>query len=254
MSQQKQKNTPWVVGNWKQNPKTPDEVCSLIGGLSGLELKNCHVGVAPSTLHLPLVVGRLPAGIAVMAQDVCATSGDVGAYTGDVSAAQLAACGASWVIVGHSERRAYYNEDNAVLAQKIAYAALANLGVVLCVGESREAYDMGKTQSVLKQQLLVLQDVDIDPKNLLIAYEPVWAIGTGLTPTVAEVETVHQLIKATATQYGFSEDTPVLYGGSVSDKNAPDFAKSPNINGVLVGGASLKPDSFKKIIDSFVSN
>lgn len=249
-----QKNTPWVVGNWKQNPKTPDEVRLLIDGLLDLGLKNCHIAIAPSTLHLPLVVGRLPTSVMVVGQDVCATNGDVGAYTGDVSAAQLAACGATWVIVGHSERRTYHNEDNATLTQKINYASLANLGVVLCVGESREAYNTGKTQLVLKEQLLVLQDVDMKSKNLLVAYEPVWAIGTGLTPTVTEIETAHQLIKTTVAQYGFGDDTPVLYGGSVNDKNVSDFAKSPHINGVLVGGASLKPNSFRKIIDSFASN
>ncbi|OOR92352.1 triose-phosphate isomerase [Moraxella caviae] len=246
----------YVIGNWKLNPATLGDVQALASALTA-GTGRCQVGVAPSFVHLSAAKAALSAGIWLGAQDIAHKSTQTGAFTGDVSGAQLADAGAQFVIVGHSERRAYHGESDAVLAQKITHAFASGLSVVFCIGETKDEYQAGKTLDVLAAQLQVVADfasqitADTDgalPK-LLIAYEPVWAIGTGLTPTFAEVEAVHRFISETlAAMQVFS---PILYGGSVNDTNAETFVKSPLIDGVLVGGASLKADSFARIAAAF---
>ena len=256
----------WVIGNWKQNPATMSEVNALLETLLATvtddsDRTSCQLMVAPSCVHLATVGQRLQnTPILCAAQDISAHSDSTGAYTGDCSAQQVADAGASWTIVGHSERRQYHQESHDALMYKLKHAFTQNLGVILCVGETQEQYDNKQTLEVLNDQLAVVKDLldksshlaETIANNLIIAYEPVWAIGTGKVPTVDEVSTTHDHIKTTLA--GFSEaltQTCVLYGGSVNADNAESFAASPVIDGALVGGASLKAESFLAIADAF---
>lgn len=239
-----------VIGNYKLNPATKAEVVGLAQALRGIDMGAVKVGCAPSFIHLDAVAKILTdSPIWLGVQDVSAY-GATGAFTGDVSAVQVADLGAKFTLIGHSERRTYHQETNETLAKKIQEAYKANLVVVLCVGETKEQYDNQETLAVLKNQLSVLAELGVPSSHLLIAYEPVWAIGTGLTPTVAEVIKVHRYIKDTLTAHGLPS-VCVLYGGSVNEKNAQDFANCEDIDGALVGGASLKIDSFATIVSAF---
>lgn len=242
-----------VIGNWKLNPATKSEAHELAQGLSGIACDAVMVGCAPSFAHLS-TVSEVLAGtpIWVGAQDICAHTQSIGAYTGDVSAEQLTDLGAGFVIIGHSERRSYYREDNALLAEKMKQAFGADLSVVFCIGEIKEQYQANQTLSVLDEQLSVLQAIHAPRGKLIIAYEPVWAIGTGLTPTVQEVITTHRHIKSVLASYHL-EGVSVLYGGSVNEQNAAEFAQAEGVDGALVGGASLKVDTFTQIIAAFES-
>lgn len=257
----------YVIGNWKLNPATQAEAIALslemtdkLLSLQDNQQAVCKVGVAPCFLHTDSVREFVDLSVAVGVQDITHKTAQTGAFTGDVSACQVADVGATFTLIGHSERRQYHAEDNDILAQKIRHAFDAGLSVIFCIGETKEEYEKDETFAVLKNQLEMLapfakeipsvKDVPTDklPK-LLIAYEPVWAIGTGLTPTFDEVQSVHNFIGEQLSTLEIS--SPILYGGSVNDKNAPDFAKSDVIDGALVGGASLKAESFVAIIKAF---
>ncbi|WP_066804108.1 triose-phosphate isomerase [Moraxella oblonga] len=247
----------YVIGNWKLNPATQAESLALAQALQEIGQKpntnTLQVGCSPSFIHLSTVAQTLKTSpIWVGSQDVSAL-GATGAFTGDVSAVQVADLGAKFTLIGHSERRQYHGEDDKILSQKIINAHLADLMVVLCIGESLDEYQSGLAFNVLDKQLSVLHRIDknqINANKLIIAYEPVWAIGTGLTPTLNEIEKIHTHIKHYLhTQYG--ANLPILYGGSVNDKNAHDIANCQGVDGVLVGGASLKIDSFSTIIQAF---
>lgn len=269
----------WVIGNWKQNPATKKEVDILIDNLllatsgDGIETgkvtkltNSCQIMVAPSCIHLATVSSRLCGSkLLCAAQDISAHSHNSGAYTGDCSAQQMVDAGATWTILGHSERRQYHQESNAALVCKMDNALKHNLGIVLCIGETQAQYDAKQTLTVLDEQLMVISDL-LAPyadqanntfaaflaDNIMIAYEPVWAIGTGKVPTVTEVSSTHQHIKQTVA--GFAEplsNIKVLYGGSVNATNADSFAASTMIDGALVGGASLQADSFLAIANAF---
>lgn len=258
----------WVVGNWKLNPASVNAVQALVDDLvDGVDaqsnaLQNSHIMVAPSLLHLSQVEDILrtkPAAITLACQDVSALSAETGAYTGDVSAQQLQDLGVQWAIIGHSERRQYFNEDNDTLLNKIKHSVAQDLGVILCIGESEAEFEAGNTTQVLAEQLTVIADflqqseaTDELANKLIIAYEPVWAIGTGKVPSVQEVTEVHKFIRERLQSFETTlAKTPVLYGGSVKPENAHDFAASEQINGVLVGGAALKADSFLDIAKAF---
>ncbi|WP_413189773.1 triose-phosphate isomerase [Psychrobacter sp. AT9] len=258
----------WVIGNWKQNPATNHDVNALLDDLltavnteEQVVKNSCRLMVAPSCIHLAAVSARLKdTSVLCAAQDISAHSANTGAYTGDCSAQQVADAGATWTILGHSERRQYHQETHECLLQKLTHALMQNLGVVFCIGETQAQYDDKQTLAVIDTQLSVVKDLLAQQpelaaslsERLIIAYEPVWAIGTGKVPTVAEVSTTHQHIKQTVT--GFSESLEamtVLYGGSVNVDNADSFAADPMIDGALVGGASLKADSFLMIANAF---
>lgn len=240
-----------VIGNWKLNPATKSAAYELAQGLSNIVVDTVSVGCAPSFLHLPKVVDMLAGTpIWVGAQDICAHTQVVGAYTGDVSGEQLADVGAKFVIIGHSERRSYYHEDADLLAVKIQQAMAARLRVVFCIGETLADYQAGKTLSVLDEQLAILKRLNIPNDKLIVAYEPVWAIGTGLTPTVEEIGSVHHHIKAVLTGFDL-HNINVLYGGSVNEQNAANLAAVDGVDGALVGGASLKIEAFAQIIAAF---
>ena len=258
----------WVIANWKMNPSTQLTVTALMTDLQQQipadALQSCNVVVAPSFMHLSTTQQAIQHGasnIGLAAQNLCAQHADKGAFTGEISAAQLKDAQVNYVLVGHSERRQYFNEDDACLIQKIRHAFAHDLTVVFCIGETQDQYEQNQTQDVLSAQLTVVKQLAAEFANtqlgnlasrLIIAYEPVWAIGTGKIPTIQEVQNIHAFINTTLTDIDASlASTPILYGGSVKADNAAEIAQCPNVNGVLVGGASLDATSFTQIIQAF---
>ena len=263
----------WVIANWKMNPSTQLTAAALMTDLQQQipadALQSCNVVVAPSFMHLSTTQQAIQHGscnIGLAAQNLCAQHADKGAFTGEISAAQLKDAQVNYVLVGHSERRQYFNEDDACLIQKIRNAFEHDLTVVFCIGETQAQYEQNQTQDVLAAQLMVVKQLAAEFANtqsenaqlgnlasrLIIAYEPVWAIGTGKIPTIQEVQNIHAFISTTLTDIDASlATTPILYGGSVKADNAAEIAQCPNVNGVLVGGASLDATSFTQIIQAF---
>lgn len=258
----------WVIANWKMNPSTQLTVTALMTDLQQQlpadALQSCNVVIAPSFIHLATTQQAIQHGscnIGLAAQNLCAQHADTGAFTGEVSGAQLKDAQVNYVLVGHSERRQYFNEDNACLIQKIRHAFAHDLTVVFCIGETQDQYEQNQTQDVLSAQLTVVKQLAAEFANtqlgnlasrLIIAYEPVWAIGTGKIPTMQEVQNIHAFINTTLTDIDASlATTPILYGGSVKADNAAEIAQCPNVNGVLVGGASLDATGFTQIIQAF---
>jgi triosephosphate isomerase len=225
-----------IAGNWKMY-KGPAETAELCVELKrhADDFEGIDVAVCPPFTSLAVAVQVLAGtDIAVAAQNVHWE--DEGAFTGEVSAPMLRELGVYGVIVGHSERRQYFCETDETVAQR-AHAALdAGLSVIACVGELEEEREAGKTEDVLRRQVSVLEAED----NLVVAYEPVWAIGTGKTATPEIAQEAHAFIKGLL-------DVPVLYGGSVKPENAEELLKQPDVDGALVGGASLDVESFAAI-------
>lgn len=258
----------WVIANWKMNPSTQLTVTALMTDLQQQlpadALQRCNVVIAPSFIHLATTQQAIQHGslnIGLAAQNLCAQQADKGAFTGEVSGAQLKDAQVNYVLVGHSERRQYFNEDDTCLIQKIRHAFAHDLTVVFCIGETQDQYEQNQTQDVLSAQLTVVKQLAAEFANtqlgnlasrLIIAYEPVWAIGTGKIPTMQEVQNIHAFINTTLTDIDASlATTPILYGGSVKADNAAEIAQCPNVNGVLVGGASLDATGFTQIIQAF---
>ena len=253
----------WVIANWKMNPSTQLTATALMTDLQQQipadALQSCNVVVAPSFIHLSTTQQAIQHGscnIGLAAQNLCAQHADKGAFTGEISAAQLKDAQVNYVLVGHSERRQYFNEDDACLIQKIRHAFAHDLTVVFCIGETQAQYEKNQTQDVLAAQLTVVKQLAAECDNLssklIIAYEPVWAIGTGKIPTIQEVQNIHAFINITLMDMDASlATTPILYGGSVKADNAAEIAQCPNVNGVLVGGASLDATGFTQIIQAF---
>lgn len=249
----------YVIGNWKLNPATLSDAIALATSLNNSKDQGCTVGVVPALVHLSAVKNTLADGIILGVQDITHKTADTGAFTGDVSACQVAKMGAGFTLIGHSERRYHHGETEEILSAKINHALTCGLSVIYCIGESQDEHERGETFGTLKNQLTVLESFaqsstrtdSTDIARFIIAYEPVWAIGTGLTPTPDDIEKTHCFIKDELSAFGMT--APILYGGSVNDKNAPQFAKSELIDGVLVGGASLKSEHFNAIIDAFAN-
>jgi triosephosphate isomerase len=220
-----------IAGNWKMH-KGPAEAAEFCLGLREAELDGVDVVVCPPYVSLTVAV-QLLAGteIAVAAQNVHWES--EGAFTGEISVPMLRELGVYGTIVGHSERRQFFGETDETTAQR-AWAALAGgLFVIACVGETEEQRERGETEEVLRKQVSVLEA----DENLVLAYEPVWAIGTGKTATPEIAQEAHAFVKSLI-------DVPVLYGGSVKPENAAELLSQPDVDGALVGGASLDLDSF----------
>ncbi len=229
-----------IAGNWKMNGSRA-ALSEMVSALQVVETDNKVILCVPYTM-LCIDSGRVALG----AQDVSVH--EKGAYTGEVSATMIAETGAKYVIVGHSERRQYHEETNSIVRQKAATALSAGLTPIICVGENMDEKQAGKTMAVIEAGVRESVPSDISG-DIIIAYEPRWAIGAGLTPTEAEIAEAHKLIADTLDSMGLS-GTPVLYGASVKAANAADIMSIPNVGGVLVGGASLKPDDFIPIITS----
>jgi triosephosphate isomerase len=223
-----------IAGNWKMF-KGPAETAAFCAELRERDLDGVDVVVCPPFVSLQVAV-QLLAGtdLAVAAQNVHWER--EGAFTGEISAPMLRELGVYGAIVGHSERRQWFGETDDTVARRAAAALEAGLSVIACVGESEEERERGETEAVLRRQVSVLEADDA----LVIAYEPVWAIGTGRTATPEIAQEAHALIRSLI-------DVPVLYGGSVKPENAAELLAQPDVDGALVGGASLDVDSFAAI-------
>ena len=243
-----------IAGNWKMNCTVP-ETEALIGEL--LESITARDGVI--TLVCPPYTSLARAGqlientaIALGAQNM--SRHQSGAYTGEISAEMLLTLGVRYVILGHSERRQYHAEDDPLVNAKVRIALAAGLTPIICVGEIIEEREAGQTESVVRRQLVgALAGLSADDiAKTIVAYEPVWAIGTGQTATPETAQTVHALIRSTIA--GINAKTadvvPILYGGSVKPSNAKDLLEQPDIDGALVGGASLKATDFVQIVNA----
>ena len=241
---------PLVAGNWKMNGSVAmlKEPRLLAAMLKDVKLK-ADVMVCPPAVILRRVKSVLKGTrIKVGGQD-CHWN-PLGAHTGDISAEMLKEAGCSAVIVGHSERRTNHGETDEIVASKARAAQRAGLVAIICIGETLEERKAGKTLDVVARQLKASLPEGSTAANTVIAYEPVWAIGTGLTPTTAEVAEVHGLIRKELGQLmgGEGSQTRILYGGSVKASNAAELMGQPHVNGALVGGASLKAADFLGII------
>ena len=227
-----------IAGNWKMNG-TRTALSEMINALQNIDTQNKIILCVPYTL-LNIDSGRIALG----AQDT--STHDHGAYTGEVSAQMIAETGAKYVIVGHSERRQYHGETNNIVQQKAAAAMAAGLIPIICIGETMDEKQSGIAMQVIESGVRECVPPNTN-KNIIIAYEPRWAIGAGITPTDDEIAAAHKLIADTLSNMGLT-NIPILYGASVKATNAAQIMSIPNVDGVLVGGASLKPDDFIPII------
>ena len=239
-----------VAGNWKMHTSRR-EAKSLLEGIKNGEWPSAvDVVVIPPFVHLPLAENILQStSIAWGAQNLYV--GESGAFTGEVSGSMLVDYGCKYVLVGHSERRSLFHEDVTLVGLKCKAALHAGLIPILCVGEKKEEREKNQTEEVIKTQLdSVLNTISIEElKRLVVAYEPVWAIGTGLTATPDEAQTVHAFIRKEIAKVGLelADKMRILYGGSVKADNARGLFAMPDIDGGLIGGASLKAESFLAI-------
>ena len=246
-----------VAGNWKMN-KTLQEGVAL-----AIELKdalanakpNCEVIIGTPFIHLATVSELLKDSVIKVSAENCADKAS-GAYTGEVSAEMVKSTGAEYCILGHSERRAYYGETYEILKEKVQLALANDLKPIFCIGEVKEEREAGKQNEVVKAQLegSVFNLSAEDFGKIVLAYEPVWAIGTGLTATPEQAQEIHAYIRGlVAEKYGneVADNCTILYGGSCNAKNAAGLFANPDIDGGLIGGASLKAEDFKAIIDAF---
>jgi triosephosphate isomerase len=240
-----------VAGNWKMHGSRAANQALLADLEMGLKVERpIDIAVFPPYVYLSDAVRTLEGSrIAVGAQDVCAESG--GAFTGQVSAAMLKDVGCSYVIVGHSERRRWYHEDDALVARKFAAALAANLTPVLCVGETLEEREAQLTEAVVARQLdaVISMHGAGGFARAILAYEPVWAIGTGRTASPEQAQEVHSFLRnrVHAQDAKMARQLRILYGGSVKAGNAAELFVMPDVDGGLVGGASLSADEFQQI-------
>lgn len=246
-----------VAGNWKMN-KNLQEGIALAKELNEIltaDKPNCDVVICTPFIHLASVTPLVDANIMGVGAENCADKVS-GAYTGEVSAEMVASTGAKYVILGHSERRAYYHETPEILKEKVKLALENNLTPIFCIGEVLEEREAGKQNEVVYAQLAgSLYDLSAeDFSKIVLAYEPVWAIGTGKTATPVQAQEIHAFIRsAVAEKYGkeIAENCSILYGGSCKPSNAKELFANPDVDGGLIGGAALKVADFKGIIDAF---
>jgi triosephosphate isomerase len=240
---------PLIAGNWKMNglQASSAEFEAMIAGAPALAAKADLLVCPPATLIAGFADKAKGTKVAVGAQD-CHPKGS-GAHTGDLSAEMLADAGAGAIIVGHSERRADHGESDALVRQKAEAAWRAGLTAIVCIGETQKQRDTGQTLDICGGQLKGSLPDGATAANLVVAYEPVWAIGTGLTPTAQDVEQVHRFIRGVLTDRFKAEGgrIRILYGGSVKPSNAQELMAVANVNGALIGGASLKAADFLAI-------
>jgi triosephosphate isomerase len=244
--------TPYVAANWKMH-KTVAEAAEFVDALLPRIAATQHdVVVCPPYLALSEVVGRARgSAVRVAAQNM--HEEDAGAFTGEVSAPMLVEAGVDAVVLGHSERRLHFGETDEALARKVPAALAAGLEPILCVGESEEARDAGQTEGVLERQLRAdLAAVEpADLARVVVAYEPIWAIGTGRTATPEQAQEACAFVRDVLRERGGEADAVrILYGGSVKPANAAELIARPDIDGALVGGASLDPDDFAAIVEA----
>ncbi|MCR5817483.1 MAG: triose-phosphate isomerase [Prevotella sp.] len=246
-----------VAGNWKMNMNLQDGIALAkeLNETLKAEKPNCGVVICTPFIHLASIAQFLDQNIIGLGAENCADK-EKGAFTGEVSAEMVKSTGAQYVILGHSERREYYKETPEILKEKVLLAQKNDLKVIFCIGESLAEREAGKQNEVVKAELegSVFNLSEEDFRKIVIAYEPIWAIGTGKTATAEQAEEIHAYIRSIiAEKYGqaVADDTTILYGGSCKASNAPELFAKPDIDGGLIGGASLKCADFKGIIDAF---
>ncbi|MCQ2148931.1 MAG: triose-phosphate isomerase [Bacteroidales bacterium] len=246
-----------VAGNWKMNTNCQDgiELAKAVAEEAKALPAGTGLIVAPPFTHLFGVSEALKGSKVELSAQNCADHVS-GAYTGEVSVDMLKSAGCQWTILGHSERRQYYGETDAKLVEKVRLALEAGLGVILCVGENLDEREAGRHFDVCTEQIknVLYNFTGEDMKRIVVAYEPVWAIGTGKTASAQQAEEIHACIrKVLSDKFGavVAEDTSILYGGSCKPSNAKELFAQPDIDGGLIGGASLKAKDFIEIALSF---
>ncbi|XP_069699382.1 triosephosphate isomerase B [Periplaneta americana] len=240
----------WVGGNWKMNgdKKSIEEISKFLQ--TGPLDPNVEVVVGVPAIYLEYAKGILPTNVAPSAQNCYKVP--KGAFTGEISPAMINDIGVKWVILGHSERRHVFGENDELVADKVAHALESGLNVVACIGEKLEEREAGKTEEVVYCQTKAIADKIKDWSKVVLAYEPVWAIGTGKTATPQQAQEVHQKLRAWLNKNvseSVANETRIVYGGSVTGANCVDLGKEADIDGFLVGGASLKPE-FVQIVNA----
>ena len=242
-----------VAGNWKMNKTLPEGIQLVKELVSQVKTPKCDVVVATPYIHLASVQPFLSSSPIKLAAENCSDKLS-GAFTGEVSVGMIASTGASFCIVGHSERRSYYNETFEILKDKVDNVIGQGLRPIFCIGEVREEREANCHKEVVKSQLdgSLFHLSESDFTKVIIAYEPVWAIGTGLTATPAQAQQMHAFIRSCiAHRYNenVANQTTILYGGSCNEQNALELFSNEDVDGGLIGGASLITDKFTKIID-----
>lgn len=245
-----------VAGNWKMNTNLQEGLAlakDLNAALAGKEV-NCDVVICTPYISLASICAAIDTEKIGVGAENCADHVS-GAYTGEISADMVASTGAKYVILGHSERRQYYGETNETLTTKVGLALAAGLTPIFCVGEMKEERVNNTYKEVIEAQMKAVYGLSAeDFSKLVIAYEPVWAIGTGLTASADQAEEVHAFIRESIEKvYGkeVADNISILYGGSCKGSNAPELFAQPDIDGGLIGGAALKDDTFMPIIEAF---
>jgi triosephosphate isomerase len=233
-----------VVANMKMN-MTAIEVDNYLEQING-KINSRYVVLCPTSIYVPYFLKN---NYLVGLQNTY--FGDSGAYTGEISPEQANSMGVTLTILGHSERRIHFKESNKLINSKVKNAIANNLKVILCIGEDSDDYKFGQTRKVLKNQIInCLEDINQDMlQDVIIAYEPIWAIGSGSTPTNDEIESAVEFIKNNVQRYCDFSNIPVIYGGSVSSENIQELERIPNLSGYLVGGSSLDPNKLLSIIE-----
>ena len=246
-----------VAGNWKMNTTVPEgvELAKAVVAKSAEVPAGIGLVVATPATHLCPVAEVVKGTRVELSAENCADK-EKGAYTGEVSAAMVASTGAQWTILGHSERRQYYGETDEKLVEKVKLALANGLKVILCVGENLDEREAGRHFEVVRTQTenVLFQFTAEEMASIVIAYEPVWAIGTGKTATPEQAQEIHAHIRSLlAAKYGqaLADEISILYGGSCKPSNAKELFACPDIDGGLIGGASLKADDFIAIAKSF---
>ena len=246
-----------VAGNWKMNKNLQEGVAlaTELNEVLKAEKSNCDVVICTPFIHLATVSGIIDHSVLGLGAENCADKAS-GAYTGEVSAEMVKSTGAEYVILGHSERREYYHETPEILKEKVDLALANGLKVIFCIGESLAQREANEQNAVVKAELegSVFHLTAEQFANIVIAYEPIWAIGTGKTATSDQAEEIHAYIRSIiAGKYGqaVADSTSILYGGSCKASNAPELFAKPDIDGGLIGGASLMVADFKGIIDAW---
>uniref|UniRef100_A0A6M2DEY5 Triosephosphate isomerase n=1 Tax=Xenopsylla cheopis TaxID=163159 RepID=A0A6M2DEY5_XENCH len=239
-----------VGGNWKMNgdKKSIKEICSFLN--AGPLDSNVEVVVGCPALYLDFVRENLPKTIGVAAQNCYKVA--KGAFTGEISPSMLKDINVDWVILGHSERRAIFGESDTLVAEKVAHALSEGLKVIACIGETLQEREAGQTEQVVFRQTKAIANAIDNWSNVVLAYEPVWAIGTGKTATPEQAQTVHKALRTWLkdnVSSSVADSVRIQYGGSVTAANCRELAAQADIDGFLVGGASLKPD-FVKIVNA----
>ena len=243
----------FIGGNWKSNGTLSFVKSHFENVLNKLDFdtNKCEVIVSPLSIHLSKALELSNNKVQIASQNLSLTK--EGAFTGEISAKALKDLGLKWTIIGHSERRTLYGESSEIVAEKVIRAEEESLNSILCIGETKDERQANKTFNVIFHQLNAVKNLKPKWENIVIAYEPVWAIGTGITASPEEAQEVHQKIRewlSSEISSKAEKETRIIYGGSVTEKNAKDLITKKDIDGFLVGGASLKP-AFAEIVNSY---